>query len=298
MLDDPFADREPDPGAGVLLPRVEPLEGLEDPGLFPRRDADAMVSHHEAQPLSVRLGPERHSGRDRPVELEGVPQKVRAPLDELTFVAYHLGKGFQPDLRARLLHAGAQVLERALRHPIHRDPLEGRPPDRCESWRGDPRRAAAGAGPPRSRTRGTPPRPRRRPSHTGPGAAECSSRASVTVPGGRARRRRRSAPALGWSARAWPPSRRGLAPAGPAQRRPARRPRVSRPPGREGPARGRSIRGDRSGRSEEVQTRGRRLGGSAGRRPPQGPATVGRARTIDDQPGPERVAGGGARPGV
>src|SRR4051794_6204654 len=58
-LDDPLADRQPDPGPGELVARVQALEGLEDPVCVLGVDSDAVVGN--GQPPRIRLALRGHA---------------------------------------------------------------------------------------------------------------------------------------------------------------------------------------------------------------------------------------------
>src|SRR3954451_2292338 len=63
-LHDLAAQRQPDPGAAVLVPQVEPLEDDEDPLRVLRVDADAVVLDGDDPVRVVVLGPDPDERRD------------------------------------------------------------------------------------------------------------------------------------------------------------------------------------------------------------------------------------------
>src|SRR4029450_13144413 len=75
-LDDLLADREADPGPGVLVASVEALEGREDALGVLEVDPDAVVAHAE-DPLGVlALHADPHLGHGLAAELDRVADQV------------------------------------------------------------------------------------------------------------------------------------------------------------------------------------------------------------------------------
>src|SRR5437660_11390764 len=96
-LHDLLADREADPGPGIIVLAVQPLEDDEDAVEVLRIDADAVVAHAE-QPLAVAaLGANLDLRTGRSAELERVGDQVQEQVLELARVRRNGGQAFSRD---------------------------------------------------------------------------------------------------------------------------------------------------------------------------------------------------------
>ena len=124
-FDDAFADRQPDPGPGVFLARVQPLEYDENALRILRFDADAVVPDAEL-PCAVPLG-----GRDfdphrlRSGKLQGVPDQVLEKLAELHRIGLQFRQIAASNLGPFLFDGEPEVVERLPDDLADIEPLEG-----------------------------------------------------------------------------------------------------------------------------------------------------------------------------
>src|SRR5881394_390729 len=108
-FDDLLADCEPDAGARVLRPCMEPLEELEDPLAVLGIDTDPVVADRE-DPLRLRA-PRRdvHPGGGGAAELDRVRDQVLEELDHLQALGRDPGQGVVGHHGLALLYRQLQV---------------------------------------------------------------------------------------------------------------------------------------------------------------------------------------------
>lgn len=75
-LNDLLADRQTDPGAGVLLPRMEPLEDAKDPLGVLGVEPNPVIPHRKHPFLPVSLRGDMDTGESGATKLQRIPDQI------------------------------------------------------------------------------------------------------------------------------------------------------------------------------------------------------------------------------
>src|SRR5690625_3092911 len=103
-LNDALAQRQAYADAGVVFPRMQPLEDIEHALLLFRIDADALIGNGEQPKLTLRLGLDPQSWRSGAMKLQGIPQQVLEQLQQTLRISAHQGQLSHLQLSCSLLY--------------------------------------------------------------------------------------------------------------------------------------------------------------------------------------------------
>src|SRR5215469_14339091 len=111
-FDDLFTDCQPDAGARILRPRVQPLEESEDPLYVLRLYADPIVPYAKYPALILAAGRDLHPRRHTwAAELQPIGDQVLKDLTQLRCVGLHDGKLVANDLSVCIADGNGEVFD-------------------------------------------------------------------------------------------------------------------------------------------------------------------------------------------